>query len=143
MKTSNQTTIQLPADIRRALTANTSIHTLWKALTPIAQRDFVSWITSAKQPETRARRISIMVSKLASGKKRPCCYAVVPMNLYKALGELPKAKATWKDLSPDERRDFVDWIELAKEKETKAERIEKACVLLTQGKRGPYRTRKI
>ena len=30
---------------------------------------------------------------LVSGKRRPCCYAIVPMNLYKALAANPKAKA--------------------------------------------------
>ena len=135
MKTSNQTTIQLPADIRRTLTANTSIHTLWKALTPIAQRDFVAWITSAKQPETRARRISIMVSKLASGKKRPCCYAIVPMNLYKALKASPQAQAVWKTLSPSKRRDFVGWIDEVDEPIKRLQRIDAVCAKLAKKSR--------
>lgn len=135
MKTSNQTTIQLPADIRRALTANTSIHTLWKALTPIAQRDFVAWITSAKQPETRARRISIMMSKLASGKKRPCCYAIVPMNLYKALKASPQAQAVWKTLSPSERRDLVGWIDEVDEPIKRLQRIDTVCSKLAKKSR--------
>ncbi len=135
--------VKVPSDLQKILSGNASARAMWGSLTAIARRDFISWIESAKQAETRKRRVESVPSRLASGKRRPCCYAIVPMNLYKALGELPKAKATWKILSPDERRDFVDWIESAKAKETKAERIEKACVLLTQGKRGTYRTRKI
>lgn len=128
---------KIPSDLQKILSGNASAKAKWGSLTAIARRDFISWIESAKQPETRKRRVDSVPSRLASGKRRPCCYAIVPMNLYKALGELPKAKATWKDLSPDERRDFVDWIESAKAKATKAQRIEKACVLLVKGKRRP------
>lgn len=74
---------------------------------------------------------------LASGKRRPCCYAVVPMNLYKALGANAKAKATWSTLTPTERRDFVAWVETAKQSEERARRTDKACQLLALGKRCP------
>jgi len=58
------------------------------------------------------------------------------MNLYKALGESPKAKATWKDLSPDHKRDFVDWIDTA-EKSKRPMRIAKVSALLAKGQRHP------
>jgi hypothetical protein len=47
---------------------------LWSGITPIARRDWIHWITSAKQPETRARRIKNACSMLAGGKRRPCCF---------------------------------------------------------------------
>jgi len=72
-----------------------------------------------------------------SGKKRPCCYALVPMPLYTALKTNAKAKATWKSLAPAARRDFIDWIDEAKDSEMKARRIKKACVLLAAGKLHP------
>jgi uncharacterized protein YdeI (YjbR/CyaY-like superfamily) len=128
---------KLPADLEKVLSANPEAKAKWRDLTPIARRDFMSWITSAKQPETRKRRVESVPSRLASGKRRPCCYAVVPMNLYKALGDLPKAKAQWKDLTSDERRDFTDWINEAKGAQAHAERIEKTCVMLLRGKRNP------
>jgi uncharacterized protein YdeI (YjbR/CyaY-like superfamily) len=43
----------------------------WRDLTPIARRDFISWIDSAKQPETRTRRIGKACAMLAAGKRRP------------------------------------------------------------------------
>ena len=49
----------------------------------------------------------------------------------------PKAKAQWKDLTPNERRDFVDWIDSAKESDMRTQRIEKVCVMLLSGKRHP------
>lgn len=127
----------VPTDLRKALAAVPKVEALWKDLTPIARRDFISWIGSAKQPETRRRRIERTPDMLASGKRRPCCYAIVPMNVYKALGAAPKAKAKWGDLTPNERRDFVSWIDGAKDPEMHKHRIEKSCVMLTKGKRHP------
>jgi uncharacterized protein YdeI (YjbR/CyaY-like superfamily) len=128
---------RIPADLQKAFAGNSAAKALWKDLTPIARRDFISWIESAKQPETRKRRVERTPDMLASGKRRPCCYAIVPMNLYKALGEMPKAKTQWKSLTPDERRDFVDWIDSGSDPETRRKRIEKTCVMLVAGKRHP------
>ena len=128
---------RVPTDLRKVLAASAGAKAQWSDLTPIARRDFISWIESAKQPETRKRRVESIPSRLASGKRRPCCYALVPMNLYKAIGSLPKAKAQWKDLTANERRDFVDWIDSAKESDMRTQRIEKVCVMLLSGKRHP------
>lgn len=131
----SETTI--PTDLRKVLTANQKAKAKWEDLTPIARRDFMSWIDSAKQPETRKHRVGSIPSRLASGKRRPCCYAIVPMNLYKALNVNPKAKIVWKDLTPDARRDFVSWIDSAKDPESHGLQIEKACSMLAAGKRRP------
>lgn len=128
---------RVPTDFRKALATAPLVEAVWRELTPIARRDFISWIESAKQPETRKRRIKVACSKLAAGQRRPCCYAVVPMNLYKALGATPKAKAQWRDLTPTERRDLIDWIDAAERPEAHRFRIEKACAMLAAGKRRP------
>ena len=127
----------VPAEVHDVLSASPKAKAQWLDLTPIARRDFILWIDSARQPETRKRRIESLPSRLAAGKRRPCCFAVIPMNLYKALGTNPKAKAQWKDLTPSERRDFVSWIGSAKEQEARRFRIEKACATLAAGKRRP------
>ena len=61
----------LPVDLRKALAAAPVAKAQWRDLTPIARRDFISWIDSAKQPETRRRRIEKACSMLAAGKRRP------------------------------------------------------------------------
>jgi uncharacterized protein YdeI (YjbR/CyaY-like superfamily) len=127
----------IPRDLRDALAAVPAIEAAWKGLTPIGRRDFVSWIETAKQEETRKRRIAIACDKLASGKRRPCCYAVVPMDLYRALGENPAAKAKWSDLSADEKRDFSDWVEASPDKVARKSRVEESCAMLLAGRRGP------
>lgn len=112
-----------PPDLHRALATHPSAAAAWSGLTPIAQRDFVRWIETAKQAETRAHRIKRTCAMLAEGKRRPCCYAVVPMDLYKALGMNPKAKARWGRMTPDERRDLVDCVDAAEQKEERKKRI--------------------
>ena len=65
---------KVPADLRKALAAAPKARALWSDITPVARRDWILWITSAKQVETRARRIKNASSMLAAGKKRVCCF---------------------------------------------------------------------
>src|SRR5437762_9751600 len=104
---------RLPTDLRKALAAAAKAKAQWNDLTPIARRDFISWIDSAKQPETRRCRIERACSMLAAGKRRPCCYSIVSFDLHKALAATPMAKAQWSDLTPTERRDFITWMGLS------------------------------
>ena len=65
----------VPADLKKALAAaDPKARALWSDITPIARRDWIHWITSAKQEETRARRIKNACSMLAAGKRRVCCF---------------------------------------------------------------------
>jgi uncharacterized protein YdeI (YjbR/CyaY-like superfamily) len=128
---------RVPTDLRKALAATPMAKAQWRDLTPIARRDFISWIDSAKQAETHRRRIERACSMLAAGKRRPCCYSIVSLDLHLALKATPTAKAQWSDLTSIERRDFISWMDSAKEPEAHRRRIEKACVLLAAGKRRP------
>lgn len=127
----------MPTDLRKALAAAPVAKAEWNDLTPIARRDFISWIDGAKQPETRRRRVERACDMLASGKRRPCCFSIVPLDLHLALKAAPKAKTQWSGLASTARRDFIDWIESAKQRETRSGRIDKACALLAAGKRRP------
>jgi hypothetical protein len=65
----------VPEDLRKALEhAPPKARALWMDITPIARRDWIQWITSAKQAETRARRVKNACSMLAAGKRRVCCF---------------------------------------------------------------------
>ena len=127
--------VNVPEDLREALTSAPGAEAAWYALTAIGRRDFVGWINEAKQAETRQRTIERCCENLLKGKRRPCCYAVVPMDLYKALGESPEAKALWSTLSADEKRDFSDWVESSEDKATRKSRVQEACALLLAGNR--------
>jgi len=65
---------RVPADLRKALAAAPEARSLWSDITPIARRDWIQWITSAKRPETRARRVDNACKMLAAGKRRVCCF---------------------------------------------------------------------
>jgi hypothetical protein len=65
---------KVPPDLRKAFAAAPKARALWSEITSVARRDWIQWITSAKQPETRARRISNACDMLAGGKRRVCCF---------------------------------------------------------------------
>ena len=62
---------RLPTDLRKTLAATSMAKAQWSDLTPIERRDFISWMDSAKQPETHRRRIEKACVMLAAGKRRP------------------------------------------------------------------------
>lgn len=65
---------KVPADLKKALEASPKAKALWIDITPVARRDWIRWIETAKRAETRTRRISVACSKLNAGKRRPCCF---------------------------------------------------------------------
>ena len=139
MKNSNQKEPEpkVPPDLRKALASAPLVEAVWKSLTPLARWDFIIWVNQTKEPETRKRRIERTCSMLTAGKRRPCCFTIVPANLYKALEANPKAKARWKDLGPVARREFVGWIDSAKHPELSKSRAGQTCELLAAGKQHP------
>jgi hypothetical protein len=64
----------VPTEVRKALAANPAAKAVWDDITPVARRDWIHWITSAKKEETRAKRIVVACDKLASGQRRACCF---------------------------------------------------------------------
>jgi uncharacterized protein YdeI (YjbR/CyaY-like superfamily) len=62
--------------------------------------------------------------------------AAVPTDLRNALATAEaKARAVWEDITPVARRDWIHWINAAKQAETRARRIKNACSMLAAGKR--------
>ena len=66
--------MRVPPDLRKALAAAPLAQEGWEDITPMARRDWIFSISSAKQPETRRRRIEKACDMLASGKRRLCCF---------------------------------------------------------------------
>lgn len=66
----------VPADLQAALGTSHEAKTLWDDLTTLGRCDWIRWIESARQPETRTRRVKRTVEQLASGKRRACCVNV-------------------------------------------------------------------
>lgn len=131
------TELQVPTDLGKALAAAPSAQAVWQDLTPLARWDFIHWVNTAKLAETRKRRIKRTCEMLPTGKRRPCCYSIVPMDLYRALGADAPAKAQWGTLTPIERRNFISWIDTAKDSAEHRSRAAQICTKLTSGKRRP------
>ena len=126
---------RVPADLRKVFAVAPKAKAQWNDLTPLARRDFIMWIDSARQAETRKRRIESIPSRLASGKRRPCCFAIVPLNLHQALAATPKAKSEWSKLTAVERREFAGWVDAARGSDMRKKRVEEVCRMLSAGKR--------
>ena len=65
----------VPEDLHTALsTAPPAIQGLWTEITPMARWEWVRWVNATSNPATRRRRVEVSISKLKSGKRRPCCF---------------------------------------------------------------------
>jgi hypothetical protein len=65
----------VPQDLETALAAAPqNIRDLWKDITPMARWEWVRWVNATKSPDTRKRRVEVTISKMNSGKRRPCCF---------------------------------------------------------------------
>jgi len=65
----------LPQDLETALAAAPQkIQDLWKGITPMARWEWVRWVNATKNSDTRKRRVEVSISKMKSGKRRPCCF---------------------------------------------------------------------
>lgn len=62
--------IPLPPDLRRAIDENPKARQTYDAFSPSHRREYLEWITEAKQDSTRARRIAQAVEWMAEGKPR-------------------------------------------------------------------------
>jgi hypothetical protein len=40
----------------------------------MARWEWVRWVNATKNPDTRSRRVDVSISKMKSGKRRPCCF---------------------------------------------------------------------
>jgi uncharacterized protein YdeI (YjbR/CyaY-like superfamily) len=61
----------------------------------------------------------------------------LPGDLRGALNHDSKALATWHDITPLARNEWICWIESAKKQETRRKRIDWGCSNLRDGKRRP------
>ncbi|MDV5822609.1 YdeI/OmpD-associated family protein [Sphingobium naphthae] len=82
---------QAADDMKAAISADPAMRALWQRLTPLGRNEFICWVEDAKQPATRARRITRAVEELQEGKKRPCCWAGCIHRADKAPGKWQQA----------------------------------------------------
>jgi uncharacterized protein YdeI (YjbR/CyaY-like superfamily) len=61
---------EMHADFAAALDANPAAKATLDGFSPSARRDYLEWVSEAKQEATRAKRIATAVEWLSEGKKR-------------------------------------------------------------------------
>ena len=59
-----------PADLTAALKKKSAARAAWAKFPPGHRRESIEWITEAKRPETRAKRLATTLEWLAEGKPR-------------------------------------------------------------------------
>ena len=65
----------VPPDLETALgAAPRHIQELWNEITPMSRWEWVRWVNATPNPDTRRRRVEVTISKMKSGKRRPCCF---------------------------------------------------------------------
>lgn len=65
---------EVPADLADALSASPAAMAVWRDTTPIARRDWITWMGQGRKAETRTIRINKMIDMLSHGKRRVCCF---------------------------------------------------------------------
>ena len=69
-RTRKKKPVVVPDYFRSALEANKKALTTFDAFSPSHQREYVEWVTEAKQEATRERRLATTLEWLAEGKSR-------------------------------------------------------------------------
>jgi hypothetical protein len=60
--------IAAPPDLKKALKTNPAAQAAWDRYSYTCRKEFAQWITEAKKPETRARRLEKSIAMLAAGR---------------------------------------------------------------------------
>jgi uncharacterized protein YdeI (YjbR/CyaY-like superfamily) len=122
----------VPADITRALMANTKAWKNFSGLAPSRRRAYVRLILDAKREETRERRVREVISRLEQNTGDP---DDIPPFLERALKRNARAWHNFLNLDPSHRRQYVGWIMHAKKEDTRERRLREAVVLLAQNRK--------
>lgn len=64
----------IQTDVHKALSSTPKALLAWEGITPLARNEWICWIISVKNPETRKQHIERMLVDLVKGKRRPCCW---------------------------------------------------------------------
>jgi uncharacterized protein YdeI (YjbR/CyaY-like superfamily) len=62
--------LPVPDDLRASLDARPEAAATFAGFPPGCRREYVEWVSEAKRPETRAKRIAQTVEWVAEGKRR-------------------------------------------------------------------------
>lgn len=61
---------RVPTDLRNALATSQKARAAWTTFSPSHRREYIEWITDAKRPDTRERRVATTLEWLILGRHR-------------------------------------------------------------------------
>ena len=64
---------EIPKDMMEGI-INSNVLNQWNSITTKAKWDWIRWIRSTNNVDTRNKRINVACSKLLNGDKNPCCF---------------------------------------------------------------------
>lgn len=65
---------EIPSDVQKEIVENPETADWWKDITTASRWEWMRWIQSTNNPETRKKRIVVSISKMNNGMRRPCCF---------------------------------------------------------------------
>jgi uncharacterized protein YdeI (YjbR/CyaY-like superfamily) len=69
---------KVPKDLVSTLKSHKDVYEKWQKLTPLAQNEWICYVTIVKKKETREGHLLRLSEDLLKGKKRPCCWPGCP-----------------------------------------------------------------
>lgn len=65
---------KIPQDLLKELAKDKKVQAAWQDITPLARNEWICWVETAKQVDTRKRRVERTRQELSEGVRRPCCW---------------------------------------------------------------------
>ena len=63
--------VNVPDDLKKALSRSSKMQKFFESLSYTNRKEYALWISSAKRPETRKKRLAETIEKLTKGMKNP------------------------------------------------------------------------
>ena len=84
--------------MKKVLDSSPILKDHWASLTELTKNEWICWVTTCKQQETRDKHLLRMKEDMFKGKRRPCCWPGCPhrrknAEKYFSKGALEAAKA--------------------------------------------------
>lgn len=64
----------VPDSLKAKISKSQKAKEIWASITPMARWEWIRWIRSSGNNDTRQKRLDVAISKMEAGKRRPCCW---------------------------------------------------------------------
>jgi uncharacterized protein YdeI (YjbR/CyaY-like superfamily) len=114
--------ITVPAELKRVLSQDRSLHRWFEQLSDSMRREISKWITGVKSATARVRRSEQMAERLLATMEAE---QELPPILQVAFSREPRARQGWQQMPPNQRRRHLLGVFGYRSPEARARRVEK------------------